>query len=48
VTSSKTKNAYVSDADIGVGGTNQWYIGGLDRNKSIAFYFDVANTGNLP
>lgn len=23
-------------------------MGGLDRNKSIAFYFDVVNTTNLP
>ena len=28
--------------------TNQWYLGGLDRNKSVAFYFDVVNTGSLP
>jgi len=43
-----TKNAYVSDNEIGVGRTNSWYIGGLDRNKSIALYFDIVNTGNLP
>ena len=44
VTSMKQKNAYVSSNDIGVGGTNQWYLGGLDRNKTIAFYFDIENT----
>lgn len=38
----------MSDTEIGVGGTNQWYLGGLDRQKSIAFYFDVVNTGQLP
>mmetsp|Transcript_41155 Transcript_41155/g.62567 ORF Transcript_41155/g.62567 Transcript_41155/m.62567 type:complete len:412 (-) Transcript_41155:621-1856(-) len=48
VTSLKQKNQFVSDTDIGIGGTNQWYLGGLDRSKSIALYFDVANTGNLP
>ena len=47
VTSLKQKNQFVSDSEIGVGGTNAWYIGGLDRNKSIAFYFDVVNTANL-
>lgn len=40
----KQKNAYVSDTEIGYGGTNQWYIGGIDKNKSIAFYYDIVNT----
>jgi hypothetical protein len=44
----KQKNQYVSDTEIGVGQTNAWYLGGMDRNKSIAFYFDIANTGVLP
>ena len=48
VTSLKTKNAYVSDTDIGVGGTNSWYMGGLDKNKSVAYFFDIVNTANLP
>lgn len=43
VSSLKTKNNYVSDAEIGIGGTNTWYIGGIDKNKSIAFYFDIVN-----
>ena len=47
VTSLKQKNAFVSDTEIGIGGTNQWFIGGLDRNKSIAFYFDIVNTAAL-
>jgi hypothetical protein len=34
----------VSDTEIGNGGTNQWYIGGIDKNKSIAFYYDIVNT----
>lgn len=48
VTSLKTKNAYVSDTEIGVGQTNSWYMGGLDKNKSVAYYFDIVNTANLP
>jgi len=32
---------YVSGNEIGVGGTNTWYIGGIDQNKSIAIYFDI-------
>lgn len=43
----KNKNGMVADTEIGVGQTNQWYIGGLDRNKSIAFYFDIVNTATL-
>ena len=46
-TSMKCKNGYVSDTEIGQGGTNQWYIGGIDKNKSIAFYFDIVNSGNV-
>lgn len=38
------KNVYISDNAIGVGGTNRWYIGGIDKNKSIAFYYDIVNT----
>jgi protein transport protein SEC23 len=45
LTSMKVKNGYVSDTEIGFGGTNQWYIGGIDKNKSIAFYFDIVNSG---
>lgn len=48
VTTLKQKNAFVSENDVGIGLTNAWYLGGLDRNKSIAFYFDIVNTGNLP
>lgn len=48
VTSMKQKNQFVADTEIGVGQTNAWYIGGLDPNKSIAFYFDIANTAALP
>jgi len=47
VTSLKQKNAFCSDTEIGLGQTNAWYIGGLDRNKSIAFYFDIVNTAAL-
>lgn len=45
IASLKTKNAYVSDTEIGYGGTNTWSIGGIDKNKSIAFYFDIVNSG---
>lgn len=44
MTSLKTKNAYVSDTEIGIGGTNSWSIGGIDKNKSIAFYYDIVNS----
>jgi len=44
VTSMKVKNQFVSDSEIGLGQTNQWYVGGIDKNKCIAFYFDVVNS----
>lgn len=45
VTSLKLKQApYVSDTEIGCGGTIAWSIGGIDKNKSIAFYYDIVNT----
>lgn len=47
VTSMKQKNQFVSDTEIGIGQTNAWYLGGLDCNKSVAFYFDIVNTGAL-
>lgn len=48
VTSLKQKNNHVSDTEIGFGQTNRWFLGGIDKNKSIAFYFDICNTGNQP
>lgn len=38
---------YVSSEVIGTGGTNTWYIGGIDQNKSLAIYFDITSTQNL-
>ena len=32
----------MSDNEVGIGGTNTWYMGGIDKNKSIAFCFDIA------
>jgi len=34
-------NQYVSGTEIGVGGTNHWYLGSIDPNKSLAIYFDI-------
>jgi protein transport protein SEC23 len=39
-----TVSTYVSPTQIGTGGTNQWYIGGIDRTKSLAVYFDIVAT----
>jgi protein transport protein SEC23 len=38
---------YVSSETIGIGGTNTWYIGGIDQNKSLAIYFDITSTQTL-
>lgn len=32
----------VSEMVIGEGGTTSWYLGGIDRNSTIAFLFDLA------
>merc|ERR1719291_68804 len=44
------KSPAVSDTEIGEGGTCQWVAGSLDKNSTIAFYFDVINTqaGSMP
>jgi len=44
----KQKSPYASDNEVGYGGTNQWYLGGVDQNKTLAFYFDIVNTNNAP
>eukprot|EP00933_Yihiella_yeosuensis_P045433 TRINITY_DN40809_c0_g1_i1.p1 TRINITY_DN40809_c0_g1~~TRINITY_DN40809_c0_g1_i1.p1 ORF type:complete len:757 (+),score=153.63 TRINITY_DN40809_c0_g1_i1:1-2271(+) len=37
------KGPCVSDTEIGEGQTCQWIAGSLDRNSTVAFYFDVVN-----
>lgn len=37
------KDQRVAENEIGEGGTCKWIVGSLDRNTSIAFYFDVTN-----
>jgi protein transport protein SEC23 len=34
----------VSETEVGVGGTSQWYLGGIDPATTIAFFFDVTST----
>eukprot|EP00830_Metopus_es_P019347 TRINITY_DN709_c0_g1_i1.p1 TRINITY_DN709_c0_g1~~TRINITY_DN709_c0_g1_i1.p1 ORF type:complete len:555 (+),score=100.08 TRINITY_DN709_c0_g1_i1:528-2192(+) len=46
-TSLKKKGPNVSDINIGVGGTSTWNLGGLDKDKTYAFYFEIANTTQL-
>ena len=41
--SNNVKSNYVSDTVIGVGNTSEWNIGGVDKNTSLAFYFDIVN-----
>lgn len=40
-TSLKKAGPQVSENEVGQGGTTTWYIGGLDRNLTLAFYLDV-------
>ena len=41
--SMQKKTASVADVTIGIGGTSQWRIGSIDKNTTLAFYFDVIN-----
>jgi protein transport protein SEC23 len=34
---------FVSGTEVGVGGVNNWYIGGIDNNKTLAIYFDITS-----
>jgi len=36
------KSPCVADIEVGAGGTSQWTVGSLDKNTTIAFYFDVS------
>jgi protein transport protein SEC23 len=40
----KKASPLVGDAEIGQGGTVQWYLGGLDKNTTLAFYLDLPAT----
>jgi len=40
-TSLKKSTPLQADLEIGESGTNLWYLGGLDRNGSIAFFLDL-------
>ena len=42
------KTAYCSDTIIGIGNTSEWNIGGIDKNTTLAFYFDVINKAASP
>eukprot|EP00397_Hematodinium_sp_SG-2012_P003443 GEMP01003451.1.p1 GENE.GEMP01003451.1~~GEMP01003451.1.p1 ORF type:complete len:611 (+),score=96.99 GEMP01003451.1:487-2319(+) len=37
------KNNSVSDTEIGESGTHQWLLGSIDKNSTLAFYFEVQN-----
>mmetsp|Transcript_56435 Transcript_56435/g.85339 ORF Transcript_56435/g.85339 Transcript_56435/m.85339 type:complete len:109 (-) Transcript_56435:327-653(-) len=41
-TSLKKGGPMVGELEIGQGGTTSWYLGGIDRSTSLAFYFDLA------
>ena len=43
-TSLKKKAPNVSDMTIGVGGTNAWSLGGIDKDNTCAFFFEITNT----
>lgn len=38
----------VAETEVGVGGTSQWYLGGIDPGVTMAFFFEVPNTNATP
>jgi protein transport protein SEC23 len=46
-TSLKKKSNNVSDMIIGVGQTNAWNFGGIDKDSTYAFFFEITNTSQL-
>jgi protein transport protein SEC23 len=40
------KSASVSENEIGIGGTCQWVVGGMNPSTTLALYFEVANKGD--
>ena len=42
----KKKCGFVSETEIGLGGTNMWHVGSIDSQTSIAFYLDVIANEN--
>lgn len=42
------KGPCVSENELGVGGTNQWKICGLDPTSTLSIYFEVVNQHNTP
>jgi len=42
-TSLKKTTPMQAELEIGESATSQWYLGGLDKNSSVAFYLDIAS-----
>eukprot|EP00929_Paragymnodinium_shiwhaense_P069086 TRINITY_DN34850_c0_g1_i3.p1 TRINITY_DN34850_c0_g1~~TRINITY_DN34850_c0_g1_i3.p1 ORF type:complete len:759 (-),score=146.65 TRINITY_DN34850_c0_g1_i3:222-2498(-) len=42
LSSLQKKGPCVAETEIGIGGTCQWVAGSLDRNTTVAFFFDIA------
>ncbi len=46
--SMEKKSPQVAETEIGVGGTTQWYMGGIDPSATMSFFFEVTNTNATP
>eukprot|EP00744_Colponema_vietnamica_P001812 GILI01002954.1.p1 GENE.GILI01002954.1~~GILI01002954.1.p1 ORF type:complete len:758 (+),score=211.14 GILI01002954.1:172-2445(+) len=44
----KKNSPYVAETELGQGGTNAWSMGSIDKNTTLAVYFEVVNPGNTP
>jgi protein transport protein SEC23 len=43
VTGIKKKNGFVSDIEIGQGGTSAWATSSIDTYTTLSFYLDITN-----
>ena len=42
----KKASPVVGDVEVGQGGTVQWYLGGLDKNTTLAFYLELPSNSS--
>jgi len=47
-TSLNKKSPNVAETEIGYGGTNSWSIPGIDPSTTLAFYFEIPNSNQVP
>lgn len=44
---SEKKSAAVADTEVGLGGTTQWKLAGLDQDTTVAVMFEITGNGSI-